>query len=111
MNVADPTEEVVSHKDPQHHITSTGTYYLIFGVLLVLTAVTVLVAFVDLGRLNTPVALAIAATKATLVILYFMHVRHSTRLTWVILIASFMMMGFLFVLTFADYLTRGLLTY
>ncbi|HXI12768.1 MAG TPA: cytochrome C oxidase subunit IV family protein [Thermoanaerobaculia bacterium] len=111
MNVADPTEELVSHKDPQHHITSPATYYLIFGVLLILTAVTVGVAFVDLGRMNTPVALAIAMSKATLVILYFMHVRHSTRLTWVILIASFMTVGILFVLTLADYLTRGLLTY
>lgn len=108
---ADPREEVISHKDPQHHVTSPGVYYLIFGILLILTAVTVAVAFIDLGRLNTPVALGIAVLKATLVILYFMHVRHSTRLTWVILIASFMTLGVMFVLTLTDYLTRTMLTY
>ena len=62
---------------------------------------------IDLGIWNTPIALAIAVAKATLVILFFMHVIHSTRLTWVVVIGSFLWLGVLFVLTFADYLTRG----
>ncbi len=111
MHVPDPREEVVSHKDPQHHITSTVTYFVIFGILLVLTTFTVVVAFVDLGILNTTVALAIAVLKATLVILYFMHLRYSTRLTWVIMICSVTILGILFVLTLTDYLSRNWVTY
>ena len=74
---------------------------------MVLTVVTVWVASVELGWLNTPVALAIAVTKATLVVLYFMHVRYSTRLTWVVVVSGFFWLGILFVLTLSDYLSRG----
>ena len=66
-----------------------------------------LASTVDMGWANTPVALAIAATKASLVILYFMHAAHSSRLTWVVILGSFLWLGVLFVLTFADYLTRA----
>ena len=93
------------------HLTPKRVYYLIFGLLMLLTGITVVVAFLDLGFLNTPIALIIATIKATLVILYFMHVRHSTRLTWVVVIVSFLFVGILFVLTFSDYLTRGLSQY
>lgn len=107
MAHVDPKEHVVSHEDPMHHVTSPMTYYVIFGILMVLTVITVWIAFVDLGVLNTPVAFAIATVKATVVILYFMHVRHSTRLTWVVIIGSLFILGVLFVITLADYLTRG----
>ncbi len=63
------------------HISPKSTYYAIFGALMVLTAVTVGVAFINLGALNFPVAIAIAITKATLVILFFMHVKYSSQLT------------------------------
>ena len=92
---------------PTHHVTALPVYFGIFAALMILTAVTVAVSRVDLGSLNTPIALAIAVIKATLVILFFMHVIHSTRLTWVVIISSFMWLALLFVLTFADYLTRG----
>jgi len=62
-------------------------------------------ARLDLGIWNTLIALIIATIKAT-VILYFMHAIHSTRLTWVVIIASFLWLATLFVRTFADYLTR-----
>ena len=65
-----------------------------------------IIAQVDLGMWNTPIALIIATIKAVLVILFFMHVIHSTRLTWVVVIGAFLWLGVLFVLTFADYLTR-----
>jgi cytochrome c oxidase subunit 4 len=96
------------HPDPQHHVTSVATYIAVFVALMVLTAITVVVSQFNLGLLNTPVALGVATVKATLVILYFMHVRHATRLTWVVIIGSFLWVGVLFVLTFADYLSRGM---
>jgi len=89
------------------HIVSTKIYFAIFTALLVLTASTVAVASVDLGRLNTIVALTIAVTKAVLVILYFMHVRYSSRLTWVVVSAGFVWLGILIAFTMSDVLTRG----
>lgn len=96
----------VPHHDPKHHVTPRRTYFVIFFALMVLTAITVWVAFIDLGPLSTPIALGIAITKASLVLLYFMHLRSSTRVTWVVLVASFLWLGVLFVLTFSDYISR-----
>jgi len=89
------------------HVSPKSTYYTIFGSLMVLTAVTVSVAFINLGRLNFPVALAIAILKATLVILFFMHVKYSSRLTQLICGVSFFFLFVLFGLTLTDYLSRG----
>jgi cytochrome c oxidase subunit IV len=76
-------------------------------VLLVGTALTVMAARIDFPwQLNTIVAMTIAITKATFVVLYFMHVRYSTRLIWVILAAALFWMAILFALTFSDYWTR-----
>ena len=89
------------------HIVPVRVYITIFGVLLVGTALTVWAAFQDFPwQLNTIVALTIAITKATFVVLYFMHVRYSARLTWVILASALFWMGILFALTFSDYSTR-----
>src|SRR5438128_1454363 len=65
------------------HIVSAKIYLVIFAALLVMTIVTYEVSLLDLGRLNVIVALTIAVIKAVLVVLYFMHVRYSSRLTWV----------------------------
>jgi cytochrome c oxidase subunit 4 len=90
------------------HIVPVRIYITIFLVLLVGTALTVLAAFIDFPwRLNTIVAMTIAVTKATFVVLYFMHVRYSTRLVWVIVAAALFWMGIMFALTFSDYWTRG----
>lgn len=89
------------------HIVSRKIYFAIFGALLVLTVVTVLVARVDLGPLNNIVALTVAVLKATLVVLYFMHVRYSSRLTWVFVIAGLFWLGILLTLTLTDYMTRS----
>ena len=88
------------------HISPKSTYYAVFGALMVLTAITVGVAFIHLGTLNFPVALGIAIFKATLVILFFMHVLHSSRLTWIVVLSAVLWIGVLFVLMFADYMTR-----
>ena len=92
---------------PMHHVTPLWIYFAIFFALMFFTVVTVWISTINLGMMNTPVALAIAVIKATLVILFFMHVIHSTRLTWVVILASFLWVATLFVLTFADYLTRA----
>jgi len=102
-----PNREQHGHAPDTHTTTGFGTYLLIFLALLVFTGLTVAASRVDLGALNTPIAMAIASIKAALVILFFMHAIHSTRLTWVVIIASFVWLGVLFVLTFADYLTRA----
>ena len=93
------------------HIVPTRTYYLIFAALMVFTAITVAVAFLDLGRMNTVVALAIACAKATLVVLFFMHVKYGSRLTWAVVAGSVFWLGILLTLTMGDYLTRGWRTY
>src|SRR4051794_35325322 len=93
------------------HIVPRRTYYLIFLALMVCTALTVGIAFFDLGALNTVAALTIATFKATLVVLFFMHVKYSTRLTWAVVLGSVFWLGILFVLTMGDYLTRAWRTY
>jgi cytochrome c oxidase subunit 4 len=93
--------------DHSHHIVPIRVYLAIFTALLVLTALTVWVAFIDLGRMNTVVALSIATFKATLVVLYFMHVRYSSNLTKLIVGASIFWFFILIALTLSDYWTRG----
>jgi cytochrome c oxidase subunit IV len=93
------------------HIVSLRIYLMIFLALLVGTGLTVIAAFYDFPwRLNTVVALTIATIKATLVVLYFMHVRYSMRLVWVIVASALFWLAILFALTFSDYLTRGWLS-
>ena len=93
------------------HIVPRRVYYGIFALLMLFTYLTVQAAFIDLGPFNTVAALAIACLKATLVVLYFMHVRYSTRLTWAVVAGSVFWLGILLVLTFGDYLTRTWRTY
>ena len=93
------------------HIVSTRLYYVIFGILMLCTILTVQIAFIDLGALNIVAALTIAVFKATLVILFFMHVKDSPRLTWAVVIGSVFWLAILLVLTFSDYLTRAWLTF
>jgi cytochrome c oxidase subunit 4 len=91
---------------PAHHQAPLVMYFAVFFGLMLFTILTVAASRVNLHEWNTPIALAIAVIKATLVILWFMHVIHSPRMTWVIVISSFLWLGVLFVLMFADYLTR-----
>ena len=89
------------------HVAPKSMYYAVFAALIVGTGLTVAVAFYDLGALNNVLMLGIAMTKALLVILFFMHVRWSTRLTWVVAASGFFWLLILFGLTMQDYLTRG----
>jgi cytochrome c oxidase subunit 4 len=88
------------------HVVSVRAYFGIFFVLMALTAVTVGAAMLDLGRLNIVVAMTIAVIKATLVLLYFMHLRYSPRLTWLVVGVAFAWLGILIGLTMVDPLTR-----
>jgi cytochrome c oxidase subunit 4 len=93
------------------HILPKRVYYTIFAILLFCTYLTVQMAFLDLGAMNTVAALAIATFKAALVILFFMHVKYSTRLTWAVVLGSIFWLGILLTLTMSDYLTRVWRTY
>lgn len=89
-----------------HHIVPIPVYLAIFGALLIGTALTVAVAFVDLGPANIFVAIGIAVTKATLVVLYFMHVKYSSRLVQLAAVTGFLWLGIMLSFTFADISTR-----
>ena len=90
-----------------HHVPSLKLYFVVFGILMVGTALTVLVAFYDLGPLNNVMMLTIACVKALFVVLYFMHVRWSSRLTWVVAASGFFWLLIMFTFTMTDYLSRG----
>ena len=89
------------------HIVQPRVYIAIFLALMVGTGLTVLAAFRDFpGPLNAVVALTIAVVKATLVILYFMHVRYSPRLIWLVIGSAIFWLAIMFALTISDYWTR-----
>ena len=92
---------------PTEHVDSVGTYALVWMLLLILTGVTTAVAYVDLGHFNVVAALSIAVGKMLLVALYFMHVRHSTQLTRLVVAGGLLWLGILITLTMADIVTRG----
>jgi cytochrome c oxidase subunit IV len=89
------------------HIASPKLYYAVFAALIVGTVLTYMAALVDFGFLNNVVMLTIACTKAVLVILFFMHVRWSSRLTWVVAAAGFFWLLIMFSITMSDYMSRG----
>jgi cytochrome c oxidase subunit 4 len=90
------------------HITSVRTYFLVFAALMVLTAITVVVAFQDFGAWNDIVALTIAVVKASLVVLFFMHIYYSGRLSKLVVVSGLLWLFILIGLTMSDYLSRGL---
>ena len=89
------------------HVAPKGLYYSIFAALIVGTVLTVVAARIDLGAFNNVVMLAIAGAKASLVVLFFMHVRWSSRLTWVVAAAGVFWLLIMFTLTMSDYMSRG----
>jgi len=93
------------------HIVPTRVYYTIFFILAACTYLTWQIAYFDFAPFNTIAALTIAAFKATIVVLFFMHVKYGTRLTWAVVIGSVFWLGILLALTMGDYLTRVWRTY
>ena len=95
---------------PEHqhteHIVKPGSYLAIITVLMILTGVTVYAAFVNLGKFNIVVALAIAKLKATLVVLIFMHAKYSPRRTQLVIVAGIFWLALLLFMTLSDYVSR-----
>jgi cytochrome c oxidase subunit 4 len=87
-------------------VVSPRVYVIVFLLLLILTGLTVLASGVDLGPFNTAVALSIATLKASLVALFFMHVKYSSRLTQLFVAAGFIWLGVLIFITMTDYMSR-----
>lgn len=95
----------------EHHIVSIPLYLMVFGILIVGTFLTYFVAKFDLDWIfpgaNTLVALLIAFTKMSFVVLFFMHVKYSSKLIWLTAIAGFFWLAIMFAFTMQDYLTRS----
>ena len=90
------------------HVVARKTYLIVWGALMVLMILTAGLSRINLGEWSTFAALAIAALKALLVILFFMHVRYeSQKMAWVFVVAGFFWLGILLALTLTDYLSRG----
>jgi len=89
------------------HIVPPRVYILVFASLMILTLVTTEAAYLNLGAFNVVVALAIAGSKATLVVLFFMHVRYSKRIIWLVVFAGVLWLALLLGLTLTDVFSRG----
>jgi cytochrome c oxidase subunit IV len=98
---------VTNPEHAEHHIVSPLQYSFVFGTLLVFTCVTVGAAYIDLGIFNPVVALAIACFKACIVILFFMHVKYSSRLVKMTIGAGFFTFLVLITMTLTDYMSRA----
>ena len=98
---------VTNPEHAEHHIVGPKTYGIIFVTLLTFTGITVAAAFVNLGILNPIVALAIASTKAVIVILFFMHVFYQSKLIKMTVAAGFFTFLVLITMTLSDYISRA----
>jgi cytochrome c oxidase subunit 4 len=101
---------MTEHEPHGGHVVPVSTYVAVFVALMGLTALTVWAAGQDFGALNTVVALGIAVTKATLVVLFFMHVKYGTPLVKLYVVAAVVWLGILMLITMSDYRSRGWLS-
>lgn len=99
------------HEDEYTHVVPVSLYVGIWAALMALTLTTVLASFAELGPFNIVVALVIATIKGSLVVLFFMHLRYSPKLTMVAVIAALFWLFIMFSLTMTDYLSRGWATF
>lgn len=104
--------------DEGHHVVPVSTYIKVIISLMVLLIITLAAAAVDfsqygpaLAPLNIIIAMTIAVVKAVIIILYFMHVRYSSKLVWVFAFAAFYWVVILFVMTLTDYMSRYMTQY
>jgi cytochrome c oxidase subunit 4 len=95
------------HVEHEHHIVSPKVYVAVFLSLLVGTTLTIVASYINMGVLNPIIALGIACAKATLVVLFFMHVKYSTRLTMLTVGAGIFMFLVLVGMTLSDYISRA----
>src|SRR5450631_1099198 len=99
--------EQSQHTDHEHHIVSPKVYLTIVLALLMGTAITVWASFIDLGPWNPVIALAIACTKAVLVVLFFMHIKYSSRVMKLTVASGFFTFLVLITMTLSDYISRA----
>lgn len=99
--------EQAHQENHEHHIVSPKVYLAIFGALMLGTALTVAASYGNFGSFNAVVALAIACTKATLVVLFFMHIRYSSKLMKLTVAAGFFTFLVLITMTLTDYISRA----
>ncbi len=97
---------MAEHEEHTEHVVPPGVYAVIITTLLSLTGITVYAAFVDLGRFNIAVALAIATLKATLVVLFFMHAKYVPKRTKLVIISGIFWLALLLFMTLSDYASR-----
>lgn len=115
MSKHTPASEIEVHNT--HHVISLSVYYRVFAILMVLFVLTVAAALVDFAHLigpqwawlNIVIAMTIAIIKAVVIILYFMHVKYSSRLTQVFAVAAFVWLGILFLFGLTDWFSRPML--
>jgi cytochrome c oxidase subunit 4 len=98
---------VTNPEHAEHHLVTPLTYTIVFAILLVFTGLTVGAAYIDLGIFNPIVALAIASTKAVIVILFFMHVKYQSKLIKMTVGAGFFTFAALITMTLSDYMSRA----
>jgi len=107
MNEYHDPSNVVNPEHADHHIVTPAVYGMVFVSLLIGTALTVLAAYKDLGIFNPVVALAIACTKAVIVILFFMHVKYQSKLVKLTVASGFFTFLVLITMTLSDYVSRA----
>ena len=100
----------MSSEEHRQHVIPSSIYVGIWAILMVLTAVTVFASYIEMGDFNIVVALVIATVKATLVVLFFMHLYYSSKLTKVTVVAAIFFLFLLLALSMTDYLTRSWIT-
>jgi len=93
------------------HIVTRKTYVVIWALLMLFTALTFGLSYLDLGLWSAVIAVVIAATKGTIIALFFMHIKYADRLTKLVALAALFWLGIMFVLTGTDFFTRYMLTY
>jgi cytochrome c oxidase subunit 4 len=93
------------------HLTPPSVYYRVFAGLIALTLLTVAVSFLELGAWHTTVGVLIGVVKASLVALFFMHLLHSPKSSWLAALAGLFWFGIMMVLTLTDYISRPILSY
>lgn len=95
------------HLVDHSHALPVSTCIAVYAALIALTAITVGAAFLDMSFLNTPVALGIASAKALLVMYFFMELRQSERLNWVVMGSGLLFLAIMILLTMSDMVSRG----
>lgn len=94
-----------SHTE-EHHITGNKTYVIVWAALMVMTAITVYVSYINFGMLNIVIALVVASIKASIVALYFMHLKFEDSITWVFALFPLSLLALLIGMTITDTFTR-----